>query len=202
MVEADDIQILRKLSALLRASPSSLMSRLLDAVSQSDYALVERRCNDLSRRAASLKDFIEEPALRRCKNKDASRYLSYCAVIIACLRCLIPDVKIGREIVFFFLGSLALATSSEVYESTADVVQLAWKVAANPSDTKSNTQLRVKCEKWGEQLDIVRATVDKLVNPWSVYASCVVQAVILKDQKLFAKQVGLLYVCSCQTTGF
>jgi hypothetical protein len=74
LVEADDIQMLGKLSALLRASPSSLMSRLLEAVSQSDYALVERRCNKLTRRAASLKDFIEEPALRRSKNKEASRY--------------------------------------------------------------------------------------------------------------------------------
>ncbi len=90
---------------------------------------------------------------------------------------------------FFSLGSLALTTSFEVYESTADVVQLAWKVAANPSDTKSNNQLRVKCDKWSEQLDIVRATVDKLVNPWSVSASCVVLAVTLKDQKLYTKQV-------------
>ena len=85
--------------------------------------------------------------------------------------------------------SLALTTSSEVYESTADVVQLAWKVAANPSDTKSNNQLRIKCDKWSEQLDIVRATVDKLVNPWSVSASCVVLAVTLKDQKFYTKQV-------------
>ena len=67
--------MLGKLSALLRASPSSLMSRLLEAVSQSDYALVERRCNKLKRRAGSLKEFIEEPALRRSKNKEASRYL-------------------------------------------------------------------------------------------------------------------------------
>ena len=66
--------MLGKVSALLRVSPLSLISRLLDAVSQSDYALVERRCNELTRRAASLKDFIEEPALRRSKNKEASRY--------------------------------------------------------------------------------------------------------------------------------
>ncbi|XP_028412831.1 uncharacterized protein LOC114535726 isoform X1 [Dendronephthya gigantea] len=160
LVEADDIQMLGKLSALLRASPSSLMSRLLDAVSQSDYALVERRCNELSRRAASLKDFIQEPALKRSKNKEAS--------------------------------SLVLTTSSEVYESTADVVQLAWTVAANPNDTKANNQLRVKCDKWSEKLDIVRATVDKLVNPWSVSASCVVQAATLKDQKLYTKQISNL----------
>ena len=72
-MEADDIQMLTKLSSLLRGSPSSLMSRLLDAVSQSDYALVERRCNELSRRASSLKDFVDEPALRRSKNKEASK---------------------------------------------------------------------------------------------------------------------------------
>ena len=76
-----------------------------------------------------------------------------------------------------------------MYESTADVVQLAWKVAANPTDTKSNNQLRAKCDKWSEQLDVVRVTVDKLVNPWSVSASCVVLAVTLKDQKLYTKQV-------------
>lgn len=76
-----------------------------------------------------------------------------------------------------------------MYESTADVVQLAWKVAANPKDTKADNQLRVKCDKWSEQLDIVRATVDKLVNPWSVSASCVVQAVTLKDQHLYTNQV-------------
>ena len=72
-MEADDIQMLKKVSLLLRGSPSSLMSRLLDAVTQSDYALVERRCNELSRRAASLKDFIDEPALRRTKKKEASK---------------------------------------------------------------------------------------------------------------------------------
>ena len=65
--------MLAKLSSLLRGSPSSLMSRLLEAVSQSDYALVERRINELTRRASSLKDFANEPALRRSKNKDASR---------------------------------------------------------------------------------------------------------------------------------
>ena len=88
--------------------------------------------------------------------------------------------------------SLALATSSEVYESTGDVVQLAWNVASNQNNTKSNSQLHAKCDKWSEQLDIVRATVDKLVNPWSVYASCVVQAVTLKDEKLYTKQVNMI----------
>ena len=78
-----------------------------------------------------------------------------------------------------------------MYESTADVVQLAWKVAANPTDSKSKSQLRAKCDKWSEQLDIVRVTVDKLVNPWSVSASCVVLAVTLKDQKLYTKQVKI-----------
>lgn len=85
--------------------------------------------------------------------------------------------------------SLAINKSSEVYESTADVVQLAWKVAANPGDSKASSQLRLKCDKWSEELDIVRATVDKLVNPWSAFASCVVIAITLKDQKLLLQQV-------------
>lgn len=91
------------------------------------------------------------------------------------------------------LRSLALTTSSEVYESTANVVGLAWKVAANPRDAKSNNQLRGLCDTWSERLDIVRAIVDTLVNPWSVFASCVVEAVTLKDQKLYSKQVTSVF---------
>ena len=105
---------------------------------------------------------------------------------VSCLLCL-PNC---------FYSSLAINTSLEVYESTADVVQLAWIVAANPKDMKSKTQLQGKCDEWSEKLDIVRATVDKLVNPWSVMTSLVLQAVTLKDQKLFAKQVGGYFINS------
>ena len=93
-----------------------------------------------------------------------------------------------------------------MYESTADVVQLAWKVAANPGDMKAANQLKTKSDKWSEKLDIVRATVDKLVNPWSVVVSAVVQTVTLRDQKLFSKQVGFSsfasFLVPCQRSLF